>query len=128
MGDNFQPVWVGNRVEFTYLYRDKKTTYWQTPTITPVAISALAAVCWMITHKNNKGIFFPDDIADYKYILKIAEKYISKTIYKSFDKETLGEALGVDLSNARARDFLMPASTASAAAASAVAASASEGT
>ena len=111
IGDNFQPVWVGNRVELPYLYRDKKTTYWQTPTITPVAISALAAVCWMITHKDNKGIFFPDDIADYKYILKIAEKYISKTIYETLDKEALSEALRVDLSKMRAKDFLLPCDT-----------------
>jgi homospermidine synthase len=107
IGDNFQPVWVGNRVELPFLYKDKKTTYWQTPTITPVAISALAAICWMITHKDKKGIFFPEDITDYKYILKIAEKYISKTIYKTFSKEALGIALKTDLSKVRAKDFLV---------------------
>jgi len=107
IGDNFQPVWVGNRVELPYLYRDQKTTYWQTPTITPVAMSALAAICWMITHKDKKGIFFPEDIVDYKLILKIAEKYISKTIYESLDKEILSEAHGVDLSSIRAKDFLL---------------------
>jgi homospermidine synthase len=72
-----------------------------------VAVSALAAICWMITHKDYKGIFFPEDIMDYKYILKLAEKYISKTIYKTFDKETLGEALKADLSKAQAKDFFI---------------------
>jgi homospermidine synthase len=91
-----------------------------------VAISALAAICWLITHKAKKGIFFPEDITDYKYILKLAEKYISKIIYKSFDKKTLSEALGVDLSKIRAKDFLVTSTTAAAAAATAGYASASE--
>jgi len=107
MGDNFQPVWAGNRVELPYLYRDKKTTYWQTPTITPVAISALSAICWMIKNKDKKGIFFPEDITDYKYILRIAEKHISKTIYKTFTKETLGKALRINFSSIRAKDSLV---------------------
>ena len=85
MGENFKPVWVGNRIELSYLYKNEKDSYWQTPTITPVAMSALAAVCWMIKNKEKGGIYFPDDITDYKYILKIAEKYISKTIYKTFE-------------------------------------------
>ena len=84
-GENFKPVWVGNRIELSYLYKNEKDSYWQTPTITPVAMSALAAVCWMIKNKEKGGIYFPDDITDYKYILKIAEKYISKTIYKTFE-------------------------------------------
>ena len=87
MGEDFKPVWVGNRVEDTFLYKSKKDSYWQTPTITPVAMSALAAVSYMIKHKDKRGIYFQDDIIDYKYILKIAEKYISKTIYKTLDKE-----------------------------------------
>ena len=91
MGDKFEPVWVGNRVELSYLYKNKKDSYWQTPTITPVAMSALAAVCWMIKNKEKGDIYFPEDIKDYKYILKIAEKYISKTIYKTFTKKELGE-------------------------------------
>lgn len=85
MGENFKPVWVGNRIELSYLYKNEKDSYWQTPTITPVAMSALAAVCWMIKNKEKGGIYFSDDITDYKYILKIAEKYISKTIYKTFE-------------------------------------------
>lgn len=105
IGDNFDPVWVGNRIEPSFLYKNKKTSYWQTPTITPVAMSALAATCWMIKNKNKSGIYFPDDIPDYKYILKIAEKYISKTIYKTFDKKMIGEALQIDFSNLQAKDF-----------------------
>jgi len=107
MGDNFDPVWVGNRIEPSFLYKRKKDSYWQTPTITPVAMSALAAVCWMIRNKDKGGIYFPDDIADHRYILKIAEKYISKTIYRTFTKKTLEEALGVDFSRLQAKDFFV---------------------
>ncbi|MCL1914627.1 MAG: saccharopine dehydrogenase NADP-binding domain-containing protein [Eubacteriaceae bacterium] len=85
-GDQFRPVWVGNRVELPYLYMKEKGSYWQTPTITPVAVSALAAVCWMVKNVHKGGIFFPDEIDGYKDILKIAEKHISKTIYMTFDE------------------------------------------
>lgn len=107
LGEKFSPVWVGNRVELSYLYKDKKTSYWQTPTITPVAMSALAATCWMIKNKNMGGIYFPDDIKDYKYILKLAEKYISKTIFKTFKKEELEKALDIDFSNLQIKDFFV---------------------
>ena len=107
IGENFKPVWVGNRIETTFLYKNKKNSYWQTPTITPVAMSALAAVCWMIENKDKGGIYFPDDIQDYKYILKLAEKYISKTIYKTFDKSVLQENLKIDFSNIQAKDFFI---------------------
>lgn len=105
MGDNFDPVWVGNRVELSFLYKNKKASYWQTPTITPVAMSALAAVCWMIKNKEKGGIYFPDDIADYKYIIKTAEKYISKTIYKTFSKDILEQNLKIDFSNLQMKDL-----------------------
>ena len=107
IGDNFKPVWVGNRIEPKFLYKNKKTSYWQTPTITPVAMSALAVTCWMIKNKDKGGIYFPDDIKEYKYILKIAEKYISKTIYKTFEKESLKESLQIDFSNIQANDFFV---------------------
>lgn len=107
IGENFKPVWVGNRIETSFLYKNKKDSYWQTPTITPVAMSALAAVCWMIRNKDKGGIYFPDDIIDYKNILKIAEKYISKTIYKTFDREVLKEALNIDFSNLQSKDFFV---------------------
>ncbi len=104
MGDHFQPVWVGNRIERSYF---KKNSYWQTPTITPVAMSALAAVCWMLKHKENGGIYFPDDLPDYKYILKVAEKYISKTIYQTFDKTFLEKQIHVDFSKMKSEDFFV---------------------
>lgn len=105
LGGNFKPVWVGNRVEMPFLYKDKKDSFWQTPTITPVAMSALAAVCWMIKNKDKGGIYFPDDIMDYKYILKVAEKYISKTIYKTFSNEEVESALGIDLEDLKLKDI-----------------------
>ena len=107
VGEKFNPVWVGNRIEMPFLYRKEKGSYWQTPTITPVAMSALAVVCWMIKNKEKGGIYFPDDIMDYKYILKIAEKYISKTIYKTFDKQVLSEKLNVDFDKLQVEDFFV---------------------
>ncbi len=107
LGDKFNPVWVGNRIERSFLEKDKKTSYWQTPTITPVAMSALAAVCWMLKNKNSGGIYFPDDICDYPYVLKIAEKYISKTIYKSFTKKEIEDSLQIDLSNPQIKDIIV---------------------
>lgn len=105
IGNNFEPVWVGNRVETSFLYKKKKGSYWQTPTITPVAMSALAAVCWMLKNKEKGGIYFPDDIPDYKFIIKTAEKYISKTIYKTFSKEDLEKALKIDFENLQMKDL-----------------------
>lgn len=107
IGENFDPVWVGNRIEIPFLYKHKKDSYWQTPTITPVSMSALAATCWMINNKDKGGIYFPDDIPDYKYILKIAEKYISKTIYKTFDKKTIKDNLKIDYSNLQFKDIII---------------------
>ena len=104
LGDNFEPVWVGNRVEMSFLNKDKKASYWQTPTITPVAMSALSAVCWMLKNKNQGGIYFPDDIKDYKYIVNLAEKYISKTLYKTFSKDEVEKALKVDFSDLKMKD------------------------
>lgn len=107
LGDKFEPVWVGNRVEADFLYKDKKSSYWQTPTITPVAMSALSAVCWMLKHKDKGGIYFPDDIEDYKGIIRLAEKYISKTIYQTFSKEDLSQVLGINFDNLQLRDILL---------------------
>ena len=68
-------------------------------------MSALAALCWMLKHQHQGGIYFPDDILDYHYILKIAEKYISKTIYKTFDKKLLADKLEIDFSDIQSKDF-----------------------
>lgn len=107
IGEGFQPVWVGNRIEAPFLYKNKKDSFWQTPTITPVAMSALAAVCWMLKNKEKGGIYFPDDIPDYKYIIKLAEKYISPTIYKTFSKEEVARGVGVDFRKLQVRDILV---------------------
>lgn len=107
LGDKFKPVWIGNRIEAPFLYKDKKTSYWQTPTITPVAMSALAATSWMIKNSDRKDIFFPDDIEDYKYILNIAEKYISKTIYKTLDSQEVEAALKISLKNIQSKDIFV---------------------
>lgn len=104
LGEKFDPVWVGNRVEISYLKKDKPN-YWQTPTITPVAMSALAAVCLMLKNKNLRGINFPDDLTDYKYIIKLAEKYISKTIYKTFSQEEIANSLNIDFNTLTSEEF-----------------------
>ena len=107
IGDKFKPVWVGNRIEKSFLYKNKKNSYWQTPTITPVAMSALAALKWMIRNENKGGIYFPDDIKEYKDIIKMAEKYISKTIYKAFDKKLIEENLKLDFSDLQIKDVFV---------------------
>lgn len=107
LGSKFKPVWVGNRVEKKFLYKEKRTSYWQTPTITPVAMSALSAACWMIENKEKGGIYFPDDIEDYKEIVKFSEKYISKTIYKTFSKKKIEKELNIDLDSLQLTDILL---------------------
>lgn len=107
LGEKFEPVWVGNRIEPSFLYKNKKDSYWQTPTITPVSMSALAAVVWMLKNKNAGGIYFPDDIPDYSGIIKMAEKYISKTIYQTFTKKEVADALKIDFENLQVKDILV---------------------
>lgn len=106
LGEKFNPVWVGNRVEIKFLAKDKKSSYWQTPTITPVAMSALAGVCWMLKNQNQGGIYFPDEIPEHNFIIKLAEKYISKTIFKTFPKNEIENSLKIDLSNPQTKELL----------------------
>ena len=90
-----------------FLYKSKKASYWQTPTITPVSMSALAAVCWMLKNKEKGGIYFPDDIPDYGNIIKMAEKYISKTIYQTFTKTEVEKALHIDFADLQVKDIFV---------------------
>lgn len=106
LGSKFDPVWVGNRIKKHFLYKNKKDSYWQTPTITPVSMSALAACCWMIKNKDKGGIYFPDDIDDYNEIISFAEKYISKTIYKSFKKDKIESKLNINIKELQLKDIL----------------------
>lgn len=106
LGSKFKPVWIGNRIEKNFLYKDKKSSFWQTPTITPVAMSALAATCWMITNKDRGGIYFPDDINEYKEIINFVEKYISKTIYKTFSTKKIEKELDINLNNLQLKDII----------------------
>ena len=41
-------------------------------------MSALAASCWMIKNRDKGGIYFPDEINEYKKIISFVEKYIQK--------------------------------------------------
>ena len=105
LGKKFSPVWIGNRIKKNFLYKQKKDSFWQTPTITPVAMSALAACCWMIRNKEKGGIFFPDDILEYKEIINFSEKYISKTIYKTIGRKQIERNLGINLDNLQLKDI-----------------------
>ena len=107
LGDSFDPVWVGNRVEPSFLYKKKEGSFWQTPTITPVSMSALAAVKWMLANRDKGGIYFPDDIADYKAVIKTAEKYISKTIYQTFTKEEVAAFMQIDFADLQVTDLFV---------------------
>lgn len=107
LGSKFNPVWVGNRIKKNFLYKKRKSSFWQTPTITPVAMSALSAVCWMIENKDKGGIYFPDDIKEYKKIIRFAEKYISKTIYKTFSSKKIEQELHINLNALQLRDILI---------------------
>lgn len=106
LGSKFNPVWVGNRIKKSFLYKDKKKSFWQTPTITPVAMSALAATYWMIKNKDKGGIYFPDDINEYKEIINFSEKYISKTIYKTISKKKIEHELNINLDNLQLKDII----------------------
>lgn len=70
-------------------------------------MSALAASCWMIKNKDKGGIYFPDDINEYKEIINFAEKYISKTVYKTFNKKKIEHELGINLNNLQLKDILL---------------------
>ena len=107
LGRNFKPVWIGNRIKKNFLYKDKKRSYWQTPTITPVAMSALAACCWMIRNKEKGGIYFPDDIENYKEIIAFSEKYISKTIYKTYSRKKIERSLKINLDSLQLKDIFL---------------------
>ena len=61
----------------------------------------------MIKNKNRRGIYFPDDINEYKEIINFAEKYISKTIYKSFNKKKIEHELDINLNSLQLKDVLL---------------------
>ena len=60
----------------------------------------------MIKNKEKGGIYFPDEIDDYKNIINFAEKYISKTVYKTFKKYKIENELGIDLNNLNLKDII----------------------
>lgn len=70
-------------------------------------MSALSASCWMIKNQNKGGIYFPDDINEYNDIISFAEKYISKTIYKTFSKKKVEHELGINLNSLQLKDILL---------------------
>ena len=105
LGDKFDPVWLGNGV-CDKLIAEMGYSSWQMPTVLPVAASALGALCWMLQNQNKKGLFFPEDINEFDYIVGIAEKYIAPTIYQTFTKAELDK---INFENLQVKDFITPA-------------------
>ena len=61
----------------------------------------------MLKNREKGGIYFPDEIEDYSYIIKKAEKYISKTIYKTFTQEEVSKNIGVNFEDLQAKDIFV---------------------
>ena len=69
-------------------------------------MSALSDCCGMIKNIDKGGIYFPDDINDYKEIIDFVEKYISKTIYKTIKKDKIESILDIKLDNLQLKDII----------------------
>lgn len=91
MGDKFKTRWVGNCIT---LERINQLFPNQTPTILQVSISAVAAISYMLEHRNI-GVNYPDDLP-YEPILATIEKYAGETISMATDF-TLSNQMSQDL-------------------------------
>lgn len=80
MGNKFKSRWVGNYLSLEKIAKDYSS---HTPTILQVAIPAVAAISYMIKHRNI-GFNYPDNLP-YEPILATIEKYAGKTISQSTD-------------------------------------------
>lgn len=80
MGNKFKSRWVGNCLSLEWIDKNFPNLM---PTILQVAISAIAAMSYLIDNRN-KGINYPDDLP-YEEILPIIEKYADKTISVTTD-------------------------------------------
>ena len=60
----------------------------------------------MIKNQDKGGLYFPDEINDYKEIINFAEKYISKTIYKTFSKNKIEKELNINLNELQLNNIL----------------------
>jgi len=77
IGEKFKPVWVGNAIT---LADALKWGPMNVPTILQVSAGVLGALCWIMKNQERGKILYPEFL-DHRFILDVAEKYITKTKY-----------------------------------------------
>ncbi|OGW82366.1 MAG: homospermidine synthase [Omnitrophica bacterium RIFCSPHIGHO2_02_FULL_51_18] len=80
MGHDFKSWWTGSLLD---IEETRRLAPGQNATTLQVAVSVVAAACWMIGHPKS-GLRLPDDI-DYKEILDISVPYIKPFISEPVD-------------------------------------------
>jgi homospermidine synthase len=80
MGHPYNSWWIGSDLT---IEESRKLVPHQNATTMQVAISVVAAVCWMIENPG-KGVVVPDDLP-HDYVLKIAMPYLGTWISKPYD-------------------------------------------
>ncbi|MEO6594389.1 MAG: saccharopine dehydrogenase NADP-binding domain-containing protein [Planctomycetota bacterium] len=80
MGHQFKSWWTGSDLS---IEESRRLVPHQNATTMQVAISVVAAVCWMIENPA-RGVVVPDDLP-HEYVLKIAKPYLGKWISKPSD-------------------------------------------
>ncbi len=80
MGHPLQSWWTGTSLS---IEESRKLVPHQNATTVQVAISVVAAVCWMIENPD-RGVVVPDDLP-HDYVLKIAKPYLGKFISRAAD-------------------------------------------
>lgn len=80
MGHPFQSWWIGSMLT---IEESRRLLPHQNATTMQVAISVVAAICWMIDNPA-RGIVVPDDLP-HEQILRIAKPYLGKVVSKPSD-------------------------------------------
>ncbi len=80
MGHAFNSWWTGSDLS---IQQSRKLVPHQNATTMQVAISVVAAACWMIEHPD-RGVLVPDDLP-HDYILKRSKPYLGRFISKPSD-------------------------------------------
>ena len=80
LGHDFKGWWIGSLLD---IHESRRLVPNQNATTLQVAISVIAAVKYMLKHKQ-KGICLPDDI-DHKEILSVAKPYLGTFVSQPVD-------------------------------------------
>jgi homospermidine synthase len=80
MGHPYNSWWIGSDLS---IEQSRKLVPHQNATTMQVAISVVAATCWMIENPR-RGVVVPDDLP-HEYVLKISKPYLGKFISKPSD-------------------------------------------